>query len=71
MDVCSKGLVRRASLSPGISTASQVDEDDTERPEIVGGRVVLFQALKQSSLAIWRKVECGATNNQISNEFRD
>jgi len=32
MDVSSESLVGRTSLSPWVSTASEVDEDDAERP---------------------------------------
>ena len=65
VDVGSECLVGRTSLAPGVSTAGQVDEDDTKGPEIIGGSIVLFQSLKETTLALGREVK-GGTAARVS-----
>lgn len=61
VDVCPERLVLSASLTPRVSPTSQVDEDDTERPDIIGLGVVAVETLKDASLALGREVERGST----------
>lgn len=51
MDKGSECLVRGTSLSPGVSTTCEIDENDTESPDVVSLGIVFLYSLKQATLA--------------------
>ena len=57
MDEGPECLVGWGGLAPWITAAGEVDEDDTEGPEVVGGRVVVLQTVEEAALALGRQVE--------------
>ena len=64
--VCPESVVRGTSLSPWIAAASEIDEDDTEGPDIVLLRIIRFKTFKQAALALWTQVECGSAVSHVS-----
>lgn len=53
------GILTRGTL-PWVAAASQVDQNDTKRPDIVGGREVVRHGLRVALLALRRHVESGS-----------
>lgn len=71
MDVCSESLVGWAGLSPWVSTAREVDEDDAERPNVVLLGVVGFYAVEYTALAFGTQVEGRSAVTEVSGGPKD
>lgn len=57
VEVCTEGVVVGTRLAPWVAPARQIDENDTERPQICLRRRVRVNRLEQTALAFGREVE--------------